>query len=216
MNRLRGLGAVSVLVAAALLVGIAGCGGGGSGGGGTVIRGTTDQPVGIDPAGVYDLPSWDLLVNIYQTLLTIPPGGNKPVPDAAKSCDFTNPTTYECTMQDGLKFSDGSPLTAQDVVFSYERNVGIADPEGASSLLADMKSIEAPDSKTVIFHLKKPDAVWPFILTVQSMAIVPSDVFPKDKIQPSDKVIGSGQYTVASYEPGQQTVLEKNPNYSGP
>src|SRR5204862_516879 len=61
-----------------------------------------------------------------------------------------------------------------------------------------------------------PDAVWPFILTVQSMAIVPSSVFPKDKLQPSDKVIGSGQYTVASYEPGQQTVLEKNPNYSGP
>ena len=199
-----------------LLVGMTGCGSSSSGGGGTIIRGTTDQPVGTDPAGVYDLPSWDLLVNIYQTLLTIPPGGNKPVPDAAKSCDFTNPTTYECTMQDGLKFSDGSPLTAQDVVFSYERNVGIADPEGASSLLADMKSIEAPDSKTVIFHLKKPDAVWPFITTVQSMAIVPSDVFPKDKIQPSDKVIGSGQYTVASYEPGQQTVLEKNPNYSGP
>jgi peptide/nickel transport system substrate-binding protein len=192
-----------------------GCGSSG-GGGGTIIRGTTDQPVGTDPAGVYDLPSWDLLVNIYQTLLTIPPGGNKPVPDAAKSCDFTNPTTYECTMQDGLKFSDGSPLTAEDVVFSYERNVGIANPQGASSLLADMKSIEAPDPKTVIFHLKKPDAVWPFITTVQSMAIVPSDVFPKDKLQPSDKVIGSGQYTVASYEPGQQTVLEKNPNYSGP
>ena len=43
------------------------------------------------------------------------------------------------------------------------------------------------------------------------MAIVPSDVYPKDKLQPNDKVIGSGQYTVASYEPGQQIVLEKNP-----
>ena len=125
MSRFRGLGAVSLLAAAALLVGITGCGGGGgSGGSGTVIRGTTDQPVGLDPAGVYDLPSWDILVNIYQTLLTIPPGGNKPVPDAAKSCDFTNPTTYECTMKDGLKFSDGSPLTAEDVKFSFDRNVG--------------------------------------------------------------------------------------------
>jgi peptide/nickel transport system substrate-binding protein len=215
MNRLRGLGAVSVLAAGALLVGIAGCGGGGSGGGGTVIRGTTDQPVGIDPAGVYDLPSWDILVNVYQTLLTIPPGGNKPVPDAAQSCDFTNPTTYKCTMKDGLKFSDGSPLTSADVKFSFDRNVAIADPEGASSLLANMKSIEAPDPKTVIFHLKAPNAVWPFILTTQSMAIVPSDVFPKDKVQPDNKVIGSGQYTVASYEPGQQLVLEKNPQYGG-
>ena len=69
MNRLRGIGAVSLLAAAALLFGITGCGGGGgSGDGGTIIRGTTDQPVGIDPAGVYDLPSWDILVNVYQTL----------------------------------------------------------------------------------------------------------------------------------------------------
>ena len=216
MSRFRGLGAVSLLAAAALLVGITGCGGGGgSGGSGTVIRGTTDQPVGIDPAGVYDLPSWDILVNVYQTLLTIPPGGNKPVPDAAKSCDFTNPTTYKCTMNDGLKFSDGSPLTAEDVKFSFERNVAIAAPEGASSLLTNMKSIEAPDPQTVIFHLKAPNAVWPFILSTQSMAIVPSDVYPKDKLQPDDKIVGSGQYTVASYEPGQQLVLEKNPEYGG-
>src|SRR3954447_11476858 len=157
MAGIRGL-AGSIVVVALLTVGAAGCGGnngggGGGGGGGTIIRGTTDVPVGLDPAGVYDLPSWDLLVNVYQPLLTIPPGGNKPVPDAAKSCDFTNPTTFKCTMQPGLKFSDGSPLTSEDVKFSFDRNIAIAAPEGASSVLADMKSIEAPDAKTVVFHL---------------------------------------------------------------
>ena len=50
---------------------------------------------------------------------------------------------------------------------------------------------------------------------MQSMAIVPSDVYPKDKLQPDEQVVGSGQYSVASYEPGQQTVFEKNPNYKG-
>jgi peptide/nickel transport system substrate-binding protein len=217
MSRHRGLRALGLLAAsAALLVGIAGCGGGGGGGGGTIIRGTIDQPVSYDPAGAYDLPSYDIIYNVYQNLLTIPPGGNKPVPEAAQSCDFTNPTTYECTMNDGLKFSDGSPLTAQDVKFSFDRNVKIADPQGASSLLANMKSVEAPDDKTVIFHLKEPDATWPLVITAASFAIVPSDVFPNDKLQPSGKVIGSGRYTVASFEPGQQTVLEKNPEYTGP
>ena len=48
-----------------------------------------------------------------------------------------------------------------------------------------------------------------------SFAIVPSDVYPKDKLQPDDKIVGSGHYTVASYEPGQQLVLEKNPEYGG-
>ena len=91
----------------------------------------------------------------------------------------------------------------------------IADPNGASSLLTNLKSTDAPDPKTVIFHLKEPDVTWPALLTAMSFAIVPSDVFPKDKLQPDAKVIGSGRYTVASYEPGQQTVLEKNPAYTG-
>jgi peptide/nickel transport system substrate-binding protein len=118
-------------------------------------------------------------------------------------------------MRDGLEFSDGSPLTAEDVVFSFERNIKIEDPNGASSLLANMKSIDAPDDKTVVFNLKASDATWPLLLTTGSFAIVPSDVYPADKLQPSDKVIGSGRYTLAEYEPGQQTVLEKNDSYQG-
>jgi peptide/nickel transport system substrate-binding protein len=214
MSRIRGLGALAMVAAAMVALGVGGCGGG-TGGGGTIIRGTIDQPVSYDPAGAYDLPSYDALVNIYQNLLQIPPGGTKPEPEAAESCDFTNDTTYECTLKDGLQFSDGSPLTAQDVKFSFDRNIGIADPNGASSLLTNLKSTEAPDPKTVIFHLKAPDVTFPSLLTAMSFAIVPSDVFPKDKLQPSDKVIGSGRYTVASYEPGQQTVLVKNDNYTG-
>jgi peptide/nickel transport system substrate-binding protein len=209
-----------VLAAGALALGVAACGDddddGGGGAEGTIIRGATDQPVGYDPAYVYDLPSWDGMVNIYQTVLTIPPGGFTSQPDAAQSCDFTNPTTFRCTMKSGLKFSDGSPLTSEDVKFSFDRNVGIASATGASSLLANMTSVEAPDPKTVIFHLKEPDATFPFILTMQSMAIVPSDVFPKDDRQPDDQVIGSGHYTLVSYEPGVQTVFEKNPEYTGP
>jgi peptide/nickel transport system substrate-binding protein len=213
MSLVRRLGIAAVL-AAVLAATVAGCGSSG-GGGGTIIRGTTDQPVSYDPAGAYDLPSYDVIYNVYQNLLTIPPGQNKPVPEAAESCDFTNPTTYECTMKDGLKFSNGDDLTAKDVKFSFDRNVKIADPNGASSLLANMKSVDAPDDKTVVFRLKKPDATWPFVLTVASFAIVDSSEFPKDKLQPSDEVIGSGRYTVASYKPGQQTVLEKNTSYTG-
>jgi peptide/nickel transport system substrate-binding protein len=208
---------LAVLAMGAIAATVAACGSDDSGSSSsTVIRGTTDQPVGLDPAGVYDLPSWDLLVNLYQTVLTIPPGGNKPEPDAAESCDFTNPTTYVCTIKDGLKFSDGSPLTAEDVKFSFDRNIAIAAPEGAASNLVAVKSIDADENKnTVTFNLKYPQAVLPYIISMQSMAIVPSDVFPKDKLLPDDQVIGSGQYTLASYEPGQQAVFQKNDQYGG-
>jgi peptide/nickel transport system substrate-binding protein len=209
------VGSLVLAVAAALTLVATGCGDDEAGEGGTIIRGTTDQPVSYDPAGAYDLPSYDVIYNTYQNLMTIPAGENNPVPEAAESCDFTNDTTYECTMRDGLTFSDGSPLTAEDVAFSFERNVEIADPNGASSLLANMRSVRATDDRTVAFQLKEPDATWPFVITAASFAIVPDEVYPPDKLQSSDEVVGSGRYTVESYEPGQQTVLAANPEYDG-
>ena len=78
-----------------------------------------------------------------------------------------------------------------------------------------MKSIKAEGDDTVVFNLKESDATWPLLLTTGSFAIVPSDVYPDDKLQPSDQVVGSGRYTLADYEPGQQTVMEKNDSYQG-
>jgi peptide/nickel transport system substrate-binding protein len=216
MSRIGKLAIIGVAVVAGAF-GLAACGSDDSGGGGgTIIRGTTDQPISYDPAGAYDLPSYDGIYAAYQNLMQFPPGASKPEPEAAESCDFTDNTntTFECTMRDGLKFSDGSDLTAEDVVFSFERNVEIADPNGASSLLSNMKSIEAPDDKTVVFNLKEPDATWPSVIATASFAIVPSDVYPKDKLQKGD-FVGSGRYEIADYSPGQQTVLQANPEYTG-
>src|SRR4051812_35760 len=107
-----------VALAAALMLTAAACGGGGGsngGGGGSakkaLVIGTTDAGVTtVDPAGSYDLPSSTIQYNVFQLLLKIPAGGNKPVPDAAQSCAFTDPKTFKCTMKDGLKFSNGDPL----------------------------------------------------------------------------------------------------------
>ena len=221
MSKVRFVLVLTATAVAALA--IAACGdsssSGGSGGGSdaTIIRGTTDEPISYDPAGAYDLPSYDGIYSMYQNLLTVEPGGNKAVPDAAEKCEFTDSknTVFECTIKDGITFSDGSDLTADDVAFSFNRNIDIADPNGASSLLANVESIKATDDMTVEFQLKEPDATFPLALTTGSFAIVPSDVYPKDKLQPSDQVVGSGRYTEAEYEAGQQTVMERNDAYTG-
>ncbi len=181
----------------------------------TIIRGTTDLPVSFDPAGAYDLPSYDVIGNVFQTVLTFRPGDTEPRPDAAERCEFETPTLFECQIREGLTFSDGSPLTSEDVKFSFDRNIGIADPRGASSLLSNLERVDAPDERTVRFRLKEPDAIFPYVISEASFAIVPSDRFPEDELQPSEEVVGSGRYTVAQYEPGRQTVLEANPEYSG-
>lgn len=68
----------------------------------TVILGTTDRIVSADPAGSYDLPSWTVIYNVYQTLLKYIPGTTTIVSDAG-SCAWkgTGATTYVCTVKPG-------------------------------------------------------------------------------------------------------------------
>jgi peptide/nickel transport system substrate-binding protein len=220
-----------------LLASLAACGGGDSGNGGgdggegssgsgsSWILGTTDKVTTLDPAGAYDLGSWTLMYNMYQTLQTIPAGDNEPVGDAAESCEYSDPQTFTCTLKDGLTFANGNELTSSDVKFSFERNIEIADPNGASGLLAsimtedgkvDPDAIETPDDKTVVFHLNKPDTTFQYIVTTNATAIVDEDTFPADKLATADQAVGSGPYSMDQYEDGQQAVFTANPEYSGP
>src|SRR4051794_28432756 len=188
----------------------------GGGNADTVILGTTDKVVSLDPVGCYDLGCQQLIGNMYQTLLAVPAGGNKPEPDAADSCEFSDPKTYVCKLKQGLKFSSGDPLTSEDVKFSLDRMLKIKDATGPYTLLASLKSVDAPDPATVTLHLKKADATFPFILTHNVAAIVPNEIYSPDKKQPDDKVVGSGPYKLTKYTPNQQAVFAANENYTGP
>src|SRR6478672_6717707 len=103
---------------------LTGCGGsgGGSGGGKAIVVGTTDSieltkdnPAPLDPATSYDSATWNIFYNTFQMLLTYPRGSTTPTPDAASDCHYTDTggLTYQCTMRDGLTFSNGDALTAQ-------------------------------------------------------------------------------------------------------
>lgn len=226
VNRHRRLWQASTLVATAGLL-LAACSGGtksGSSGSGSaakggtgkqIVVGTTDKVVSFDPAGSYDLGSWTPMFSMYQTLLRFTPGSAKPTPDAASACSFTDSTHYSCTLRSGQKFSNGDPVTVADVVYSFQRNLRIKSPQGASSLLDPMKGIAAQGSDKVVFTLKEPFAVFPFVLSDPSNAIVDPKVFPAGKLLPNDKVVGSGPYEMSSYQTGQQLVLKPNPHYAG-
>lgn len=185
--------------------------------GATISIGTTDKVVSLDPAGSYDNGSLMLEVQLYQFLMDIPSGETTPQPDAAESCDFTDDgQTYTCTIKDGLTFTNGDPLTAKDVAFSFQRVVDINDPNGPSSLLSNMKSVEATDDSTVVFTLNNPnDQTWPFVLGTSAGPIVDSKVFPPDSLLPDEQVIGSGPYQIDSYSKNDLVSLKPNANYNG-
>ncbi len=185
--------------------------------GATIAIGTTDKVVSLDPAGSYDNGSLMLELQVYQFLMNIPAGESTPTPDAAESCDFTDDgATYTCTMKQGLTFSNGDPLTAQDVAFSFQRVVDINDPNGPASLLGNMKSVEAKDDSTVVFTLNNPnDQTWPFVLGTSAGPIVDSKVYPADALLPDEQAVGSGPYKIDSYSKNELVSLVPNDSYNG-
>ncbi|MGK4579882.1 ABC transporter substrate-binding protein [Kitasatospora sp. HPMI-4] len=225
-NRLAVLGCAALVATTA-----AGCASatkavtGGSGNNGPITLGTVNVTSVLDPAGSFDAGSWLVLNNVFQSLLKFPSGATTPQPDAAKSCDFagTDAMTYQCTLRDGLKFSNGHPLTSEDVVFSVQRLLKIKDPSGPASLLSTVKSVEAKGDSQVVFHLNAPDAVLPAKLATAAGSIVDHQVFPADKLLANDQLVGSGPYKIDSVEampdsdthaPGKIT-LSANSQYGG-
>ncbi|HLS26236.1 MAG TPA: ABC transporter substrate-binding protein [Beutenbergiaceae bacterium] len=179
-----------------------------------VVIGTTDTVTNIDPAGSYDKPSWNIIYNTFQRLLSVPLGETEPTPDAAENCDWDDDVTYTCTLKSGQTFADGSELTAENVVHSMERQLEIQHASNGWQLLTGIESVEAVDESTVTFTLSSADATFPYILTTAAAAIVPMS-FPGDELQPNAEVFGSGPYTVEAFDATQQIQLGLNENYAG-
>jgi peptide/nickel transport system substrate-binding protein len=210
---------VATPIAAALV--LAGCAGGGAGTDDNIILvGTTDKVTTLDPAGSYDNGSLALQVNVFPYLVDTDLNSTDVVPSLAESAEFTAPDEYTVTLPEGLTWANGNTLDAHDVVFSFERNVAIADPNGASSLLYNLESVEATDDTTVVFHLlSENDQVFPYILTSFPGAIVDDEVFSADALTPDNEIVDAnafgGPYIITSYDFNQTVELEPNPEYQG-
>ncbi|WP_427005767.1 ABC transporter substrate-binding protein [Pseudarthrobacter sp. H2] len=120
----------------------------------------------------------------------------------------TDAKTWTVHLRAGLKFSDGKPITAEDVVFTFKR---ITDPKspmaGATALSTlDRDALKASDAQTVVFSFTSPYATFPDTVAQYTAGIVPVGYDPQ-------KPVSSGPFMVDSFTPGQQSVFVKNPNY---
>ncbi|MEU5719214.1 ABC transporter substrate-binding protein [Streptomyces sp. NPDC020403] len=181
-----------------------------------ITVGTTSSPSTLDPAAAWD-GSWELMRNVFQTLLSFPTGTSSPEPDAAQSCRFTDDMSmvYRCTLRRGLKFSDGEKVDARAVKYSFDRIKKIKVKGGPVGLLGSLDRVDTEGEDTVVFHLGKPDATFPFILATPAMSLVPPGEYPADRVRDDGKVTGSGPYVLGSYQPGKRAELTRNPDYKG-
>ncbi|MFE0925118.1 ABC transporter substrate-binding protein [Streptomyces mutabilis] len=216
-NRNRGLRRIAAIVSISTLV--TGCGilsSDSSEDEGPIVVGTTSAPSTLDPAASWD-GSWELFRNVYQTLLSYPNGATAPEPDAAENCGFTDSTNqvYRCELRKGLTFSNGEPLDAQAVKHSIDRIKNIDVNGGPAGLLGTLERVQAPSEREVVFHLDKPDATFPFVLATPAMSIVEPGSYPADALREDGGIVGSGPYTLQSYEDGERAELVRNDRYKG-
>lgn len=221
----RTLVAIAGASAVALTLGACAGGSGGSGNGaggdgGTITIGTTDKITTIDPAGSYDNGSFAVMNQVYPFLMNTPYGSPDVEPDIAESAEFTSPTEYTVTLKEGLTWANGNELTSSDVKFSFDRQLAIADPNGPSSLLYNLDSVEAPDDLTVVFTLKSEnDQVFPQILSSPVGPIVDEDVFSATELTPDTEIVDgnafAGQYVISAYEFNDVVQYQANPDYQG-
>jgi len=114
--------------------------------------------------------------------------------------------TWTVRLQSDVKFSDGLPLTAEDVAYTFTTAAG----SGAVIDLNNMESATAIDAQTVKFRLKQPQSTFVSLLT--RIGIVPRHAHGPDyAIRP----LGSGPYKFVQWDRGQQLIVEANPLYHG-
>ena len=136
------------------------------------LRVTFAWPTYLDPAVGSDFSSSSSFVNLYDTLI-YPTSTGDIVPHLAESWDASaDGLTWTFYLKKGVKFHDGSELTAEDVVFTMDRLIAIG--EGYGYLYAgSIKKSEAVDKYTVRFHMSEPYG--PFLTTLVKLYIVNKD-----------------------------------------
>jgi len=123
--------------------------------------------------------------------------------------------TYTFKIRDGVKFHDGTPLTAADVAASWAEIIhppsGVLSPRESHYLMVDW--VEAPDPTTVVFHLKfATNALLPALADPYSW-IYKKEILDKDPRWYEKNILGSGPFKFAGYEIGQSITGVKNPDY---
>ncbi len=180
----------------------------------------------VDPHVSVDGQSAVVANRCYDKLIELVPGAPKPgVPlemrgDLAESWKVSDDgLKYTFKIRKGAKFSDGSPLDAKAVKWSFDRLMAVN--KGAASNIRQLKSTEAPDESTVEMTLTEPYAYFLPTLASWQYGIVNPKVMDHQKNNDwgqeylAGNIMGSGPYAMTEWRRGQQIQLDYNPNWWG-
>ena len=185
----------------------------------TLVLGTTDAvQTTIDPADAYDYFGDNMINNLGAPLVDFAPGTTNTSPSALQPALATKWTvspdglTYTFILRSGVKYDDGHPFNSTAVKYSFDRDVQIADPEGApvgigySSII---DHIDTPNATAVVFHLKEPFSAFLSMLTFAASYPINPWKVPRVTCNPCNDLTGIINYTAGN-------PSASNPNGLGP
>jgi peptide/nickel transport system substrate-binding protein len=176
-----------------------------------------------DPGRMYE-PTGEMVDKaLYETLLTFKGGDvSKVVPGLATLETSADAKTFTLTLNGTHTFSDGTAMTADDVVFSLQRVIGL---KGNPSFLLAGVTVTKKDAKTVVLTTDTATPALPSILANPALGILNSKVVKTnggttDSTDKAEKYLnthsaGSGPYVLGSLDLSSQVVLTTNKNYNG-
>ncbi len=179
--------------------------------------GYTEDALTLDPANHRKRTSQTIIRNMYDGLVTRDSNMNV-VPQAAESWKAIDATTYEVTLQEGITFHDGSPMTSEDVKYTFDRLTkedaigGQTSPR--KSLVGPVKEVQIVDGRTVRFILSNP---WPQFMAFMTLHEIVSKKFA-EKVGAegmSTSVMGSGPFKLAKWRKGDSVIMERFDGYYG-
>ncbi len=206
--------------------------GDGSARSGGVFRRLWSDPPTLDPALVTDGTSYEVVIELFSGLVKLTGEADDPIAmDLAESYTVSDDgTTYRFVLRDDLQFSDGSPLTATDFKWSWER---AAAPETESPIVEEFlgdiigmqaiidgdavtaDGIEVIDDTTLQVRIDAPKPYFIAKLTYPIAFVVNADNIASGGDNWTDDPVGTGPFILKSYSIGERMVLARNPNYWG-
>lgn len=169
------------------------------------------SPSGLDPHIATAFSSFQIFDGTIYEGLTALNENMEVVPGLAAKWDISDDgKVYTFTLQDGVKFHNGAPMTSEDVVASFRRILAENTGSPLASRLAAIESFENPDAQTVVLNLSAPSA--PLLSSLTSIAIVPAK-YENDTENLQRTPDGTGPFKFSDWQPDVSITLLANSDY---